>query len=122
VISVAKIPFEAPPHEVADLIRQTAYTAERDHELILVQDTINMAKAGKRAALGLSDVNQALELYAVSLLILPYPIETPILTGIVDEMLVKALYSGSQIEFVRGEAADLLIAEGGVAAQLYYAI
>ncbi len=122
VISVAKIPFEAAPHEIADLIRQTAYTAERDHELLLVQDTLGMAKAGKRAALGLADVNQALEMYAVSLLILPYPIETPILMGIVDELLVKALYSGSQIEFVRGEAAELLLAEGGIAAQLYYTI
>lgn len=122
VISVAKIPFEALPHEIADLIRSTAYTAERDHELILVQDTVSMAKAGKRAALGLNDVNHALDLYAVSLLILPYPIETPILAGVVDELLVKALYSGSQVEFVRGEAANLLIAEGGIAAQLYYTI
>ncbi|MFQ3536194.1 MAG: hypothetical protein SNJ58_09970, partial [Aggregatilineales bacterium] len=122
VISIAKIPFEAPPHAIADQIRSIAYTAERDHELILVQDTINIAKAGKRAALGLSEVNQALELYAVSLLILPYPIETPILLGIVDELLIKALHSGSQVEFVRGEAADLLLAEGGIAAQLYYSI
>ncbi|MDW8297858.1 MAG: hypothetical protein RML95_00815 [Anaerolineae bacterium] len=122
VISIAKIPFDAPPHEIADQIRSIAYAAERDHELILVQDTINMAKAGKRAALGLSDVNQALDVYAVSVLILPYPIETPILTGIVDELLVKALHSGSQVEFVRGEAANLLLTEGGVAAQLYYTL
>ncbi|MFN7209585.1 MAG: hypothetical protein ACK4P1_04220, partial [Aggregatilineales bacterium] len=119
---IAKIPFDAPPHAIADQIRGIAYAAERDHELILVQDTINLAKAGKRAALGLNDVNQALDMYAVSLLILPYPIETPILTGIVDELLTKALYSGSQVEFVRGEAADLLLAEGGIAAQLYYTL
>lgn len=122
VISIAKIPFDAPPHAIADQIRGIAYAAERDHELILVQDTINLAKAGKRAALGLNDVNQALDMYAVSLLILPYPIETPILMGIVDELLTKALYSGSQVEFVRGEAADLLLAEGGIAAQLYYTL
>ncbi|RMF51698.1 MAG: hypothetical protein D6749_07030 [Chloroflexota bacterium] len=122
VISVVKIPFEAPPHEIAASIREIAYTAERDHELILVQDTISMAKGGKRAALGLSDVHQALDRYAVSVLILPYPIETPILAGIVDELLVKALHSGSQIEFVRGEAADLLLSEGGIAAQLYYSL
>jgi hypothetical protein len=40
----------------------------------------------------------------------------------VEPLLLNALQAGAQIEFVRGEAADVLGQNGRIAARLYYAL
>jgi peptide subunit release factor 1 (eRF1) len=100
------------------MIRGVAKQYERENEVAVVTDIINRAKSGGRGALGLEDVENALDMQLVSLLILPYPIEA----RIADELIMKAVNSSSDIEFVKGEAAEILNEAGGIAAKLYFVI
>ena len=110
------VPIDTPVHDIAETIRHVTKEHEREFESALVSELVGQAKARGRAALGLEAVNQALEQQAVSLLVLPYPIGREV----ADELFVKAIYSGADVEFVEGEAAQMLKEEGGIAARLYF--
>jgi hypothetical protein len=116
IISLMPIPIDAPAQEIADAMRDVALMHEREYEVVLVNQLVGRAKAGGRAALGMEAVDRALDMQSVSLLVLPYPIDP----SIADELFVKGIYSGSDVEFVDGEAARILEQEGGIAARLYY--
>lgn len=118
VIGIVRLPFETPDHEIVTATQDLALQYEREHDLAVVNDVINRAKSGGRGALGIEAVAEALAMQAVSLLVLPYPIN-PVFD---DKLLVKAVKSSSQFEFVFGEAADRLNAEGGIGALLYYTV
>lgn len=116
VVAMMPIPIDTPVHEIAAQIRPVAETSEREFEKHLVDNLISRAKAGGRAVLGPEAVNQALERHAVSELVLPYPAD------MVDAeaLLVKALYSSADTEFVEGAPAETLREAGGIGAFLYY--
>jgi hypothetical protein len=116
VIAMLPIPIDTSTHDIAAHIRPVAEAAERQFEEHLVDNLISRALAGGRAMLGQEAVNEALDRYAVSELVLPYP--TDLVAA--DELLVKALYSSADTEFVEGEAAEKLQEEGGIGAFLYY--
>jgi hypothetical protein len=116
VVAMLPIPIDTPPHEIAAQIRPVAETAEREYEEQLVDQLISRAAAGGRAAVGQVAVNQALDRAQVSQLVLTYPSDMVA----ADEMLVKALYSGADTEFVEGEAARKLDEAGGAGAFLYF--
>lgn len=116
VIGMLPIPIDTSPHEIAAHIRPVAEASEREFEGQLVDSLISRAQAGGRAVLGQDAVNEALERHAVSELVLPYP--TDMVAA--DDLLVKALYSSADTEFVEGDAAELLLEKGGIGAFLYY--
>ena len=116
VIAMLPIPIDTTPHDIAVQLRPVAVAAERDVEKQLVDVLIGRARAGGRAVLGQGAVNEALERHAVSELVLTYPADMVA----ADELLVKALYSSADTEFVEGEAAARLESEGGIGAFLYY--
>lgn len=119
VVAVLPVPILAYTQEMTERIQPTALEYERQQEIILVQDVINLAKSGGRGALGWEGVRLALQMQQVELLILPWPV--------VDEnqaadLTLKTFASGGTVELVHGEAAALLGGEGGLAARLYYAL
>jgi hypothetical protein len=116
VVAMLPIPIDTLAHDIAAQIRPVAEAAEREFEDHLVDKLIGLARAGGRAVLGQEAVNEALERYAVSELVLPYSAD--LITA--DELLVKALQSSADSEFVEGEAAEKLQKEGGIGAFLYY--
>lgn len=118
VIGIVPIPLTDAPHEVADRIRETARQAERDHELALVNEIIGAARANGRGALGMTAVQRANERGAIQLLALTYPAES----DVVEPLLLDAVQSGAQIEFVKDEAAERVREAGGAVARLYYAL
>jgi len=118
VISILNIPFEAKEHEIATQVADVALRFERENEVAIVEDVIARAKTGRRGALGLPAVMEALDRQAVRLLVLPYPLDP----ALADELFVKAVWSSSDVEFVHGQAADLLNEVGGIGAHLYYQI
>jgi hypothetical protein len=118
VIAILPIPFEAAPHEIADRMREPAKAAERDHELALVNDIIGQAKSTGRGVLGYEAVTEASNRAAIQVLALMYPDDAEQ----VEPLLLNALQAGAQIEFVRGEASDVLGQNGRIAARLYYAM
>lgn len=117
VIGVLPIPFESPPQEIAERIRDTAEAAEREYEDELVAGVINQARAGGRGAKGRVAVARALDRAAVRLIALPYPAGDEM-----EPLLLQAVRQGCRVEFLHGEAADRARAAGGIVAQLYYAI
>jgi peptide subunit release factor 1 (eRF1) len=116
VIAMLPIPIDTATHDIAAQVRPVADASEREFEEHLVANLINRARAGGRAVLGHEAVSEALNRHAVSELVLPYP--SDLVTA--DELLVKALYSSADLEFIEGEAAERLQEEGGVGAFLYY--
>ena len=116
VVAMLPIPIDTPAHEIAAQVRPVAETAEREYEEQLVQSLLGRAAAGGRAVTGQEAVNEALDRYQVSQLVLTYPSDTVA----ADELLVKALFSGAETEFVEGEAAGMLQEAGGVGAFLYF--
>jgi len=118
VIAILPIPFETAEREIASATSEVATGYERESDLAAVNEVINRAKSGGRGALGSDAVNRALDLQAVSLLVLPYPMDP----ARANELIIKAVRSSGKIDFVYGEAADRLDAEGGIGALLYYAI
>ena len=116
VIAMLPIPIDTAVHDIAAQIRPVAEASERDFEQHLVHNLVSRAQAGGRAVLGHEAVNEALDRYAVSELVLPYPTDM-VAAG---ELLVKALSSSADTEFVEGDAADKLQEEGGIGAFLYY--
>lgn len=118
VVAILPIPITDAPHTIADRVRDTATQAERDYELMVVNDIVNQAKAGGRGAIGLTAVQRAADRAAIQLLALTYPADAET----VEPLLLHAVQSGATIEFVRGEAADRVAQEGGIVARLYYAL
>ncbi len=116
VIAVLPIPMTMPAQEVAERITAVAEEAEREHEGLMVDDIIRMAGARGRGATGYTAVGRALERGAVRLLALPYPADS----DMVEPLLLQAVRAGATVEFVHGEAAERVMAAGGIVAQLYY--
>lgn len=119
VIGILSIPMATRDSDVAEHIRQKAEAFERHNEMQLVEDVIGLARSEGRGALGLKDVQRALDMQQVELLILPFPMEDEALA---KELSLKALEANSHVELVHGDAAERLRQEGDVAARLYYAI
>ncbi len=117
VIGVLPIPLRATPHEISEAIRPAAYASERAFETTLLQEVIDLAKAGGRAVLGRKAVLEALNAQRVETLIVPWPLAEPALQ---HPLAALALRSNAALEMVHGEAAALLNAEGGMAARLYF--
>ncbi len=119
VVALLPIPMKASTHEVLARIQPAAHDYERQYEDALIEDVINMAKSGGRAALGREAVLKALEEQRVEMLIAPWPLTDEHLLHTLPE---KMLHSSSTLELVHGEAAERVKAEGGLAARLYYAL
>jgi len=99
-------------------VMDTALTYEREEEQALVDEVIGMAKAGGRGALGHAAVVQAITEQRVDTLLLTYP---PTDNDIANDLKLKAFEANVTIELVKGDPAEKLEEEGGVAAKLYYA-
>lgn len=119
VVALLPIPIKTPGHEVLTRIQPAAHDYERQFEDGLIEDVINMAKSGGRAALGRDDVLKAVEEQRVEMLIAPWPLTDEYLLHTLPE---KMLHSSAELELVHGDAAERLNAEGGLAARLYYAL
>lgn len=117
VVDTLALPMRFSPSEIQEHAQTRALAYERDQEMEIVRQVIDFAKSRGRGALGLKDVEMALTMQRVELLVLPYPLDDEM-----SELSLKAFASGGGVELVSGEAADLLKAEGGVAARLYYAL
>jgi peptide subunit release factor 1 (eRF1) len=120
LVRVMSIPMHLSDSEVMDRVQPVGLEYEREKERELVEDVIDKAKAhGGRGALGLDDVKQALEFGQVELLVIAWPQQDQ---DALNDLLLDALNNGVKVEFVHGEAANLLKNEGGIAARLYYAV
>lgn len=119
VVAILPIPLRAAPHEVLAQALPVALDYERQHEARLVEQVIGMAKSGGRGALGRDAVLAALEERRVEVLFVPWPLTDRDLRA---RLSVQAFEAGSDVEMVRGEAAQKLDAVGGLAARLYYAV
>ncbi|MEL6271455.1 MAG: VLRF1 family aeRF1-type release factor [Chloroflexota bacterium] len=118
VAGIAPASMNLSDGDVLEAVIDEALDYERDQEMELVNDVINMAKSGGRGATGHAAVVQALIEQRVEMLLLPYP---PQDDDLANELKLKAFEHGATIELVHGDPADKLHAEGGVAAKLYYA-
>jgi hypothetical protein len=116
IIAGMPIPINTAPHDVAARIRDEAKAAEREYELALVNEIVSQAGASGRGATGYTAVQRAMDRAAVRLLALPYPGEAEQ----VEPLLLQAVQQGCQVEFVKGAAAEVVEAAGGIVAQLYY--
>jgi hypothetical protein len=120
VIGVMSIPMRATPHEVLEQILPAVLDYERQREMELVEQVVNLAKAGGRGAIGKESVMHALDQQRVELLIIPWPM--PDGDGLMSELPLRIMESGGAMELVHGAAAERVKAEGGLAARLYYAL
>lgn len=115
VVAVLPIPIESSEAEILERVEPVAIAYERDRESALVDHVVGMTRAGGRASMGRDDVTGLLERGAVRTLILAVPQEESL-----EPLLRLAYYSSSRVEFVHGEPAERLRAQGGVASELYY--
>ncbi len=120
VVDVQGIPMRYAPHEVLKQILPAALEYERRHELELVEQVVNLAKAGGRGAVGKEAVLHALEQQRVELLVVPWPL--PDGDGVLADLPLQMMETGGAMEMVHGDAAERVKAEGGLAARLYYAL
>lgn len=118
VIDILSVSMHDSPAQVLEKALPVAEGYERKLEAELVEEVIDLAKAGGRGALGRGKVKQAFGEGRVELLIVSFP---PDDYKDIEELTTKALEANSKIELVHGDAADRLNGEGGVAARLYYA-
>jgi hypothetical protein len=119
VVAVLPIPILTYPREWNNQVQAAALEYERAQETKLVGEIIDFAKSGGRGALGWKDVQQALQMQRVELLVLPWPVVDE---AQATELALKTFASGGRIELVHDEAAALLGGEGGLGARLYYAL
>jgi hypothetical protein len=117
VVDVLPIPMRCNVQEIMERVQPRALEYERADELALVDQVMNLAKAGGRGALGREAVMQALEQQRVELLLAPWPLDDAL-----KDLPARVFASGGSIELVHGEAAERLNAEGGLGARLYYAL
>jgi hypothetical protein len=119
VIDILPMPMKDSSHEVLDKVLPVAKDYERGQEAALVDEVMNLARAGGRAVLGREKVAQAVQEGRVELLIASWTSDSD---TIIERLIVQALANNSKIELVHGDAAANLNPEGGVAARLYYAL
>jgi hypothetical protein len=119
VVTIKGMPNHYNPQQILADLQDAALAFERQDEIKLVGQVIDFAKAGGRGALGWQAVRNALEMRQVDLLILPWPVPDD---AQATELILKTFASGGKVELVHGEAAASVGGEGGVAAQLYYAL
>jgi len=119
VVAIVPIPQWLDDNAVMRQALPAALDVEHQQELELVDEVVSFAKSGSRGALGVVAVEHCLAHQQVELLILPWPVADPALR---DRLPLAALTAGAKLEFVSGEAAERVIAEGGVAARLYYTV
>jgi hypothetical protein len=119
VIKVMPMSMQAADHEVLTAVLPAALDYEHQREMKLVEELVNLAKSGGRAALGTVAVEHALAQQRVELLLAPWPMPD---NHLAQELPFRVLTSGGRIELVHGAAAERLKAEGGLAARLYYAL
>lgn len=117
VVEVLSIPMRYGAHQVLQQVQPLALEYERRVEMVLVEQVIDLAKAGGRGALGQEAVSRALERGQVELLLAPWPLEDE---PAFRELAERALTGTAGIELVRGPAAERLRSEGGLGARLYY--
>lgn len=118
VIDVIEIPMHETTQAIMTRVQAKALEFEREREAELVEQVINLAKSGGRGALGRQTVMHALEQQQVEVLIAPWPLNDSRLR---QELPERVFASSGSIEWVHGEAAERLKAEGGLGARLYYA-
>ncbi|MBA3548641.1 MAG: hypothetical protein H0T76_19320 [Nannocystis sp.] len=119
VVAMVPIPQWVDDNAVVRLALPAALAVEHQQEVELVEEVVGLAKSGNRGALGRVAVEDCLKRQQVELLILPWPLSDPDLR---DRLPLAALAAGAKIEFVSGAAAERVIAEGGVAARLFYTV
>jgi hypothetical protein len=119
VVGILPIPITTDDHQMNDSILEAATNYERETEMDLVNSIIELAKGGGRGALGYDDVQNALTMQQVELLVLPYPLDNE---EQATEFMLKVMELNADIELVHGAAAIRLQEEGGIAARLYYVI
>jgi hypothetical protein len=119
VVDVLPIPMRFNVQEIMQRVQPRALEYERAEEWALLDEVIDLAKAGGRGALGREAVMKALEQQRVELLLAPWPLPA---NQFLRDVTGRVFASGGTIELVHGEAAERLKAEGGLAARLYYAL
>jgi peptide chain release factor subunit 1 len=119
VVGVMAIPMRYGAREIMEHAQPRALEYERELEMTLVNQVIDLAKSGGRGALGRDDVMSALEQQRVEVLVMPWPIEDSTLA---EDLPERVFASSGEIELVHGEAAERLKEEGGLGARLYYAL
>jgi hypothetical protein len=119
VVDHVSVPMRTPTAEIFEQMQPLALNYERDQELSLVNQVIDFAKSGGRGALGRKDVQEAMEMQRVELLIMPWPTDD---VDFANRLAFRALQLNSKIEMVHGAAAMRLNDEGGLAARLYYVL
>jgi len=119
VVDVLPIPMRYSMQEIMERVQPRALDYERAEEQALVDQVINLAKAGGRGALGREAVMKALEQQRVELLLAPWPLPAH---EFLRDVTARVFASSGTIELVHGEAAERLKAEGGLGARLYYAL
>lgn len=119
VVAIVAIPQWLDDGAVMRLALPAALEVEHAQEVELVDEVIDLARSGSRGALGLVAVEDCLARQQVELLILPWSLADAALR---DHLPLAALRAGAKIEFVSGAAAERVVAEGGVAARLFYTL
>ncbi len=121
LVAIMPITMHDTEQQITERVLPVALDYERRMEMELVEEIIDFAKAGGRGALGTKRVEEALQQQRVELLVMPWPGG-----GLDDNQMhsytMKAFKSSSQFELVHGDAAELLLNEGGIGARLYYAV
>jgi len=119
VVAMVPIPQWVDDGAVMRLALPAAIEVERQQEVELVDEVVNLARSGHRGALGVPAILECLARKQVELLVLPWPLEDPQLR---DELPLAALAAGAKIELVSGPAAARVHAEGGAVARLFYTL
>lgn len=117
VVGFVPVPLHLPDQPALDLMLPAALAFERQHELALVDEVVNLAKSGGRGALGAEAVLARLDNKQVELLIVPWPLRDAELRARLPELVLAA---GAAVELVAGAAAERVEHEGGLAARLFY--
>lgn len=120
LVGVLPIPMSADNNEVLKRVLPVALDYGHQQETRLVEDVIGHARAeGGRGTLGYDAIEKALKHQQVDLLVAMWPEGDG---EALNALLINAIRSGAEVEFVRGEAAEMLAQHGGIAARLYYAV
>ncbi|WAS91082.1 VLRF1 family aeRF1-type release factor [Nannocystis punicea] len=119
VIAVVPTPLHLSDQATWDHLLPHALEHERVHECALVDEVVDLAKAGGRGALGIATVLECLKNKQVELLLVPWPLADTELRVQLPEL---AMAAGARIELIAGPAAERVQQEGGLAARLYYGI
>lgn len=117
LVAIEPIAFNSSATEVAALARRVAEEKVIEHDLALLSELVNRRHACGTAVLETQGVMLALEQGRASKIVISVPIESDKF----DQIMIKCVISGCEIDFLHGEAAAKLNEFGGIAAVLYYA-